>query len=329
MAIKRAIRSSANAQQAPTFREVVREFEKEKIADGVTSKTIHNYEQSLDKFLNFANCDYNSEITALDKAAVIDWVAAMQKSNISVASINHYLRDVRAFANWCMADEQKYLTPFKITTVKGQAARPKAFVGDDLSILLQKPQNKSDNDFVEWRNWAVVNLAFDMGARAGTIVDIQMGDINLRNNTLYLRHTKNKRLTHLNFSSTCAKALKEYINLYRQGATEDEYLFCNFGGEQLTYNALAHSFAKYCKNRGVEQHNLHGLRHSFATTFAQTTNGDMVRLQKALGHSSIDMAQKYVDIASVNMGNYDEISPLAIAKSSNKGAPKRAIGRAS
>jgi integrase/recombinase XerD len=226
-----------------------------------------------------------------------------------------------------MKDEQKYLPHFTIDMVSGDAPKKKLFAQSDLDILLKKPASTDDMAFVEWRNWAVVNLAYDMGARAGSIVAICMEDIDLKQGTIYLRHVKNKALAVMKISSACIKALKEYINNWRQGAQPQEPLFCNVGGGALTYNALAHSFTTYCKNRGVNQYNLHGLRHSFATAFAQNSNGDMVKLQRALGHKSITMSQHYVDTASVTLEDYDALSPLE-KKKSKAGAPTRAIRKA-
>lgn len=333
MRVKRTIKSSANKVKVITIGDAFSEFIREKTADGVVAKTLRNYTQSVEKFKDFCNFDDNTDITLIEKAKVLEWINHMKETianggeELSAASTNHYIRDCRSFLYWCMNDERKYIPLYKLQETSAQETPPKAFSKDDLKKLIQKPRDKDDMAFVEWRNWAVVSLALDMGARAGTIIDIQMQDLNFANNTIYLRHTKNKKLTHQKISSAGAKALKEYISLYRDGADDEEYLFCNVGGEQLTYNALSHSFRKYCASRGVYQYNLHGLRHSFATAFAENTNGDMVRLKKALGHSSITMAQKYVDLTNVSMGNYDEISPLKSTSSSNKGKPTRKIKR--
>lgn len=341
MGIKRTIKKSTGATVV-TIGEAFCKFESEKLAKGLVASTMRNYAQSLYYFIDYCGFDFtmseedtysdiiktcSTDVKAINREKVIEWVNHMHADSLKVSAINHYLRDCKAFFNWCAHDDRGYINGFKIDSVKGQEPVKKLYKQDDLKTLMAKPQSKKDKDFIEWRNWAVVNLAFDMGARAGSIVEIRIEDINLKSHTIYLRHTKNKALANMNISSQCAKALKEYINDWRQDAEAEDFLFCNTAGEQLTYTALAHSYSKYCKARGVMQHNLHGLRHSFATALAENTNGDMVRVQKALGHSSIEMARKYVDIASVGMGNYDAISPLAKLKG-NKGAPTRKIKRA-
>ena len=320
---KRVVKRNSSASIV-TIGEAYRGFEREKQAKGLVEKTLFNYKQSLEYFKKANELADADSIARITKDMVIDWVNTMRENELKAAAINHYIRDIRAFLYWCMGDERKYIEQFKIEQVSAQEPKQKTYTKEDIKRLLAKPIDKTDNDFVEWRTWAIVNLAYDMGARAGTIISIQMNDVNLQNRSIYLRHTKNKSLTHAVISSQCAKVLKEYINDWRATASADEYLFCSYSNEQLQYNALAHSFARYCERRKVEMHSIHGLRHTFATELAENTNGDMVRVQKALGHSSIDMARKYINLANVSMGDYDDISPLARVKD-KRGRPKKKI----
>jgi integrase/recombinase XerD len=227
-----------------------------------------------------------------------------------------------------MNDDNKFIEPaFKIETITAQQKPKKNFSKSDLKKLLERPRSKEDVDFVEWRNWLLVNLIYDMGARVGSVLEIQLRDVDLAKQSIYLRHTKNKALAHMKLSTPCVKALREYINDWHDKEELDAYLFFNIDGTQMKYSAIAHSFTAYCKRRGVAQHNLHGIRHSFATELAEYTNGDMIKVQKALGHSSINMAREYVNMADIDMGNWDDKSPLARANEEKRGRPNRVISK--
>lgn len=327
----------AKSKTIVTIGEAWKNFEAEKSAKGLVTSTMENYLQSLTYFKEFSKFNDDTDITSITKALVINWINDMRSEKVdpdtgevkalSAAAINHYIRDCRAFFYWCMKDERKYIEHFTVEQVKAQEPKKKTYTKEDLKRLLAKPKTEEEKDYVEWRNWAIVNLAYDMGARAATISEIRIEDINFQKRTIYLRHTKNKSLTHATISTQCAKVLKHFIETWREGVAGDAYLFCSYGGDKLVYDALAHSFTKYCKSRGVEMHSLHGLRHSFATELATNTKGDMVRVQKALGHSSIDMARKYINLAEIDMGNYDDISPLAKSKDS-RGRPRRGVKKA-
>ena len=108
--------------------------------------------------------------------------------------------------------------------------------------------------------------------------------------------------------------IKEYIRMWRSEATDDDYLFCNIGDEQLTVNALKHGIVRYNHSRGVEKISVHALRHTFAKMWIRNT-GDPFRLQKLLGHSSLDMTRNYVNMFTEDLKEgFEEHNPLDVIK---------------
>ncbi|MCL2662182.1 MAG: site-specific integrase [Oscillospiraceae bacterium] len=140
------------------------------------------------------------------------------------------------------------------------------------------------------------------GIRASSVRHIRMQDLNLRNNTLYLQHTKNNKLQILNVPPTLAEALKDYIADYRDDAEPTEYLFPNGQNKQLTKDALVLSFGRFCKKRGTTRTSLHQLRHYFGLNYI-LNGGDSFTLQTILGHSSQAITKKYVSL------NHENIKP--------------------
>jgi integrase/recombinase XerD len=191
-----------------------------------------------------------------------------------------------------MDSEREYITPeFKVKQVSGQEPSIKAFKEDDIKVLLEKPR-KSDT-FGEWRTWAIVNWIMATGNRSSTICEVKIEDVNFKTKMIHLRHTKNKQYQAVPLSSELAHQLKEYMNLWLRNSDPTDFLFPSVSGEALTTNSLRHSFARYCHGRGVNQTNVHGLRHSFADL--SLDNGrNPFELQKMLGHSTLDMTRRYI-----------------------------------
>ena len=81
---------------------------------------------------------------------------------------------------------------------------------------------------------------------------------------------------------------------YRKGEAED-YLFCNVFGKQLVRSTVYHSFYDYNKARGVEKTGMHRYRHTFAKKWI-LIGGNVVTLQKILGHSSLEITQNYLNL---------------------------------
>lgn len=245
---------------------------------------------------------------------VYRWIDDMlNNQGLAGASINHYLRDFRTFFYWCQNKDYTAET-FKIKNIKTQEEKLKLYTDDELEALLQKPKNA--DGFPEWRQWAIVNFILATGARAGTIADIKVSDIDFQKKEITYSHTKNKKAQVVPLSSSLENCLREYIRIWR-GAPYG-YLFCNIGEEKITTDALKHAHASYCKRREVKQTSLHALRHTFAKGWIQN-NGNSLTLQKVLGHSSLDMTRRYVKLFTEDIKQgYDDFSPLDNIKKDKK-----------
>jgi integrase/recombinase XerD len=311
MKIKRSVEEE-NRLLVDIFEEFI--FENE--ARNLAPKTIENYKQSVRLFMEFNG--FNEETTTDDITAQLfyKWANTLKLNGAKHTTINHYLRDCRTFFYWCMKEERGYIEGFKIQLLEGQEEKPKLFEEDDLLLLLEKPKVK--DDFTTWRNWAVVNWVLATGNRCSSIVEVKMKDVNFKTSEITLAHTKNKKTQILPITPALTTVLKDYIRIWRKKANSEEYLFCNCSEEKLTTNALRHSFAKFCNDRGVKQTNLHGLRHSFAKQFL-LNDGNMFKLQKFLGHSTLDMTRRYVKLFSDDLKeNYEAVSPLDNLKKASR-----------
>ena len=316
MGIKRKIKKSAGSDLI-LVSQAFEEFIVEKEARNLSTPTLKNYAQSYNYFMDFN--DFTDETTTdeINTTHIYKWINTMKLNGVKPTSINHYLRDIRAFLYWCMDEDRAYIAPrFKIALVEGQEEQLKMFSDEEIIALLEKP--KRNATFVEWRTWAVVNWVLATGNRASTICDVQLDDINYSKKEISLRHTKNKKAQIIPLSSSLETVIKEYVRIFRKEADIDGFLFPNVGEEQLTTNALRHSFTRYCESRGVEKTNIHGLRHNFAKGWVQN-NGNMFALQKILGHSSLDMTRKYVRLFSEDIKeDFDKFNPLDTIKRSTK-----------
>lgn len=320
MAIKRKIQRSAEAELI-LLSEAFEDFMTEKRAQGVSEATLRNYEQSYRYFCRYNGIDEDATADEVTERYIFRWINAQRNDNIKNTSINHYLRDVRTFLYWCMADPREYISPaFKIKLVEGQEELPKMFSDEDIELLLQKP--KKGDSFVTWRTWAIVNWILGTGNRSTTICNVKIADVDFRKKEIIITHTKNKKNQILPLSTATASAIKEYMRIWRKGADPDTYLFSNIGEEQLTTNALRHAFTNYCRDRGVNQTNIHGLRHNYAKACVQN-NLNIYKLQQMLGHSTIAMTRKYVVLYSEDLKEgYDDYSPLDTIKKSRSRAQK-------
>ena len=78
----------------------------------------------------------------------------------------------------------------------------------------------------------------------------------------------------------------------------------------MNKNALNNLIRKYNYKRGVQKTRIHAFRHYFAKQYIQN-GGNVFKLQKILGHSSIQETQRYVDLFGNDLQvGFQEVSPL-------------------
>lgn len=315
MGVKRKIKKSAGSDEVYLL-DAFEEFIIEKEVRNLAPATIKNYELTFRLFCEFNEFDNNTLTTEVELSTVYKWVNTMKQEDVKISSINHYLRDLGVILHWYMDVDRGYIKPFKMPKLESQEEQPKLFSDEELELLLEKPRR--NGTFVEWRTYTIVNWVLGTGNRASTICDVKINDINFSKREITLGHTKNKKAQIIPLSSSLETVLKEYIKMWRREADTDGWLFPNVGEEKLTTNALRLSFATYCRNRGVERTNIHGLRHNFAKGWVRN-NGNQFALQKILGHSKLTMTSKYVKLYSEDIkDDFDRFNPLDTIKRTSR-----------
>ena len=279
-------------------------FVLEKKAMNLSDDTIKYYDVCFKFFSEYVGDDVMCCDITPD--TIIDYILHLRKrSEISDTTVNTYLRGTRAFLYNLM--EKGYIEPFKIRLVRAEKKIKETYTDEELSRLLKKPDLKKES-FAVYRTWVIVCYLLGTGNRSRTLVNVKIGDIDFINREIKLKKVKNKKQYTIPLSRTLEKALLEYLE-YRKG-TEDDYLFCNQYGEQLSQEAVISSIKRFNNSRGVTKTSIHLFRHTFAKKWI-LNKGDIFRLQQILGHSSIEIVKEYVNIYGRDLQqNFDEFNPL-------------------
>ena len=314
MAVRRVKKLVEDVREI-TIVEAWNEFVREKRAANLSEDTLRNYNVTHKLFMEFFEFDETSKLKEVSASLLYEWVGSIKLDGVKITTINSYLTNTKVFLKWCMDEDRGYLEPFKFPKMRGQEEPIKLFSDEDVEKLLERPRNP--NNFVENRNWLLVNWILATGHRCATIAEIRVGDIDFKTREITMRHTKNKKAQTVPLSPALETIVKRYIKEWRQGSSE-KFLFCGIGDEPMNTNSLRKSFALYCKERGVEQTNLHGLRHNFAKYWV-LNGGNVFALQKVLGHSTLDMTRRYVKLFGEDIQtDYEKFSALDTIKSKGR-----------
>lgn len=263
-------------------------FVKEKELYNLSASTLRSYRGSYRVMKERLSLTGKEDISILDRRFIVSYLEVLTDDNVSTSTINHYLRDLRAFSYWC--GSEGYILPFRIKLIKEVPVPKDAYTNEEIKVLLRKPF--PDSSYSEWRDWCIISLMMGTGIRASTAVNILTDDVDLKNSNLILRHNKNNTVDSIVLVPKLKKTMLDFSHQRDDGV---DVFFYSKTREHLTGDSLAQSIRKYNRRRGINKTSVHLFRHAFGRIWAEN-GGDVFTLKKIFGHSKIQTTQGYVNL---------------------------------
>lgn len=310
------------AEQNPykiTMLKVWQEFYLAQVARGNTEATIKTYEKHFNKVFEFLGFNYLMQGRAVADDAVerqigtvreigagmpvkvleLDNIQAyyikyLKERNLGQQSIISAQRHFRAIVYF--AQEKGWIRQYNIK-IKDIPPDPKTeFSDDELKKISRKPILREDN-IAEYRCYVMVKYLLATGNRIGSVLALNVGDIDFEKSTIRVVVQKNRQPRVMPLTYDLRNILREWI--YRCRSDSDglpkyeEPLFCNRTGGRLTYDGASDAMEDYFKHRNVKWCGFHKFRYSYATFWIRD-GGNPLLLKEQLGHSSLTMTNRYV-----------------------------------
>lgn len=287
-----------------TLREGYQEYLKYCMVRDCSESTIINYRTTIAQFNKFYS--ESNLINSLNKNTIEDYICYLRENtSMSNVSISIWLQRLKALFNYFA--KNGYMEQVEFPVIRCEKKVKETYTDEELKLLLEKPKLGLCN-FTEYRNWVMINYLLSTGNRRNTLVNIKISDIDFDGGFIKLTTTKNKRQQYIPLSATLSKILKDYLK--HRGGKPDDYLFCDACGDKLNTDNLRISLNRYHKRRGVEKTSIHLYRHTFAKKWI-LAGGDIFRLQKILGHSSLDVVKEYVEMFTDDLQkDFDKFNAL-------------------
>ena len=251
--------------------------------------TINHYRQSYVQFAKFF--DMQMAVSDIDEKLYQKYVVFLREMLHNDVSINAYLRDFITTMHFLM--HEGYLPHFKMKAIKVDRTGVETYTDAELMKLLKKPNIKKCK-FIEYQSWVITNFLFSTAVRQRSLRYIKIKDVDFDNSVVYITVTKNRKPLIVPFNKTLSGILQEFLK-YRQHKSDEDFLFCNVFGEQLSKSTSYGMLYEYNKRHGVETTGIHRYRHTFAKQWI-LNGGNVVSLSKLLGHSSLQITQNYVNL---------------------------------
>lgn len=209
-------------------------------------------------------------------------------------TINIRLRNLKTFLKWLYNEnhiDMNFSTKLKLVKEPKDTIRPLS--DNDVKKMLKAPNKKT---YSGYRDFCLMLLMLDCGIRVTEAINLEVEDIDLKLGLINIKagNAKTRTFRQVPISNKTCKFLKELINVSKEN--DCTYLFQSSFGGKISRNQIVHNFENYGKSSGVEcRCTPHVFRHVFATNFIKAS-GDIFVLQRILGHSTLAMCRKYIQL---------------------------------
>jgi len=224
----------------------------------------------------------------------------------SNATVNHYYRVLRRFFAWLV--EETLIADNPVSHLKPPKVEKnvvQALTNTEIDALLDQCSGKTGIDI---RDRAILSVFFDTGLRVSELAGLLLHDLDLDTGSLLVRNGKGGKQRIVRIGAKAQKALWRYITIHRR--SDSEHLFINRLSEPLGLVGVKALINRLGRKAGVKVHP-HKIRHTFAISFLRA-GGDVFSLQYLLGHSTLQMTQRYLQSLNANdaANAHKKFSPL-------------------
>jgi len=164
--------------------------------------------------------------------------------------------------------------------------------------------------FCERRLDVLVLVLLDTGCRISEALAIHVKDIDF-DNLLVTLDGKGRKQRIIPFSFELRRHLFRYVQEFHK--KPDDLLLSSQSGTKLGRCVYLRQVKRLCIRLGFNppRRTLHALRHTFGANYVRK-GGSVFHLQKALGHSSLEMSRRYANLMTEDLqAIHQKISLLA------------------
>lgn len=176
---------------------------------------------------------------------------------------------------------------------------PRALDHEEVVALVQ--------DLKSWRDRAMAGLMLYCGLRAGEVLGLEVGDVDIGARWL-LVHGKGSKERRVPLDTDVAATIQTYLLVERPESTSRKLFLVAKGktrGQPLTPAGLRTIFRYHREISGVTEGHPHALRHTFGSALAEA-GVDLAVMRELLGHAHVNTTARYIHLAPVHVkAEYD------------------------
>jgi len=272
--------------------------------------TIRNYESDLRQFLDHLTHSADGSerpepgLNQIDNLTIREFLGRLHQRGNRKSSTARRLAAIRAFMKYLSKEGAIPSNPARLVASPRQDKRLPDFLAIDVVTALVEGPDSADP--LGKRDRAMLELLYATGIRAGELVSLDLGDLDLGEQLVRVIG-KGRKERIVPFGHKAAEALDSYLLVRREIMTKrkrlsdgaaPEAVFLNVRGGRLTVRSLGRIVDRHVSHlaQRLKVHP-HTLRHTFATHMLNA-GADLRSIQEMLGHESLSTTQKYTHVST-------------------------------
>ena len=307
-------------------------FQYSRIAEGFAESTLRSYHSSLLLLADYLGDPDIEQVTAPDLKRFFYYLRTDYKprrpnkttTTLASASIHGKWKAIRCLWTWATEDLGIENISLKIPMPEYSSQEVDPFTEGEVQAILAACDYTSEaatgsrkgykkHRYTALRDKMIVMLLLDTGLRVGELSRLNVGDVDLSNRRIQVapfgRGKKTSGRTVKIGKKTCT-LIWRYLSERADATPTSPLMLEQEGFGRLEEGSIKNLVQRLGKRGGLPSCHPHKFRHTFAIQYLRN-GGDVYTLQELLGHSSLDMVKRYLQIAQIDIdAAFNKASPV-------------------
>ncbi len=238
-------------------------------------------------------------VERIRRADVAKYIQARKGDGVSGSTINRELDLLSAAFNYARNtlewNVQNPVTGMSLKEPEGRLRWITREEAEKLILEASKEVHKSPHlaDFIR--------LALNTGCRKNELLKLSWDRVDLAAGHIRLEgeNTKNGKRRIVPLSAVARSSLERRAQFRAEHCPKSPWVFAHKNGERVQF--MQNGFESACTRAGISDFRVHDMRHTCASWLV-SAGVPLIEVKALLGHSSIEMTERYAHLAPENLG---------------------------
>lgn len=251
--------------------------------------TIRFYQCKLGAFLDYCDNQRITQVTDLSPQTIREYLLSLDRLGRNPGGIHAHYRAIRAFLYWWEDEVEPEGWKNPIRKVKPPRIRIEPLEPADIGDI-KRMLAVCEKGFLGARDRAIMLTLLDTGVRAGELVDMSLGVLDLILGSVLVRKGKGRKPRTVYLSKKSRKVVRAYL---KTRIDDSDHLWVSVSGYRLEYWGVRSMLKRRSEQAGVPYQSPHSFRRLFAITCLRR-GVDIFSLQRLMGHSDLQVLRRYL-----------------------------------